>query len=354
MKKIIFLTRSYYPNIGGVEKHVYKISKILGSQGYKITIIAEKPKLTGKLMGANGVGQVGRSEKIRILNIPFRKENRLKKFYIWKDLFKFIHEIKQADVIHCHDVFYWYLPFRFIFPFKKVYITFHGYEGNKLPNSRAKFMHKIGEKLTFGNICVGDFLTKWYGTKPSYVIYGGVELRKNTSINNKLSNRAIYVGRLEEEAGIMEYLKALLILRNQDIKIKLDIFGDGSQLNEAKNFCRKNNVDANFKGFVSNIEKFIPHYKYVFVSRYLGILEACAAGKPVFTVYNNSIKKDYLRMMPISNYIYIAKNSNELSRQIKSFSFKNKYKDINMTKQWAENLTWKSVANYYLMLWGFK
>jgi hypothetical protein len=47
--------------------------------------------------------------------------------------------IKEADIIHCHDVFFWYLPFRFLFPQKKVYIPFHGYEGNNPPNKRKIF-----------------------------------------------------------------------------------------------------------------------------------------------------------------------------------------------------------------------
>ena len=41
-KNILFLTRSFYPNIGGVEKHVLELSKELIKRGYRITVITEK------------------------------------------------------------------------------------------------------------------------------------------------------------------------------------------------------------------------------------------------------------------------------------------------------------------------
>ena len=39
---ILFLTRLYYPHIGGVEKHVEKISQELIKLGHKITIVTEQ------------------------------------------------------------------------------------------------------------------------------------------------------------------------------------------------------------------------------------------------------------------------------------------------------------------------
>jgi len=32
--------------------------------------------------------------------------------------------LQNADIIHCHDVFYWYLPFRFLYPHKPVFTPF--------------------------------------------------------------------------------------------------------------------------------------------------------------------------------------------------------------------------------------
>ena len=41
--RILFLTRSFYPSIGGVEKHILELSKVLIAKGHKISVITEKP-----------------------------------------------------------------------------------------------------------------------------------------------------------------------------------------------------------------------------------------------------------------------------------------------------------------------
>ena len=39
---IVFLARLFYPHIGGVEKHVLEISRILIEKGHKVSIVTEK------------------------------------------------------------------------------------------------------------------------------------------------------------------------------------------------------------------------------------------------------------------------------------------------------------------------
>ncbi|HEX8932546.1 MAG TPA: glycosyltransferase, partial [Patescibacteria group bacterium] len=39
--KILFLARRFYPDIGGVEKHVLEISKRLAAIGHEVTVVAE-------------------------------------------------------------------------------------------------------------------------------------------------------------------------------------------------------------------------------------------------------------------------------------------------------------------------
>ena len=55
--------------------------------------------------------------------------------------------------------------FRFIFPKKKVYITFHGWEG-KWPLPMWAILNKrIANFLCNGSIAVGIYIEKWYGIK---------------------------------------------------------------------------------------------------------------------------------------------------------------------------------------------
>ncbi|MFC1750328.1 glycosyltransferase, partial [Pseudomonadota bacterium] len=37
--KILFLTRLFHPHIGGVEKHVYKLSQELIEQNHQVTVL---------------------------------------------------------------------------------------------------------------------------------------------------------------------------------------------------------------------------------------------------------------------------------------------------------------------------
>lgn len=151
---ILFISRLSYPHIGGVETHLREIGKCLSRKGHTVMVI------TGKQINY---------PKIKFIGLLF----------IWLWFFRNRSVIEEADIVHCHDVFFWYLPFRFLYPKKPVYTTFHGYETAFPPSRKAVLIRKISEKLSWGNICVGDYIKKWYGTKPTFVTYGGINKMKN-------------------------------------------------------------------------------------------------------------------------------------------------------------------------------
>lgn len=350
-KKILFLTRSFYPNIGGVEKHVFELSKELIKRDYGITILTERiysknyyPKLLIN-------GNKGAILEIGVVRIDAGGEDWFKKFRVWRELIKNIKLISKSDIVHCHDVFFWYLPFKFIFPFKKVYTTFHGYEGNKIPRIKAIFMHKLAEKLSNGNICVGKFLKKWYRTKPTLITYGAID-KSILNLQTTNTKDIVFAGRLVEETGIMKYLKAMLILKDKNYKLRLDIYGEGNLRKKAEEFVKKHNLNVSFKGFKMDIEKYLKDYKCVFVSRYLGILEVLALRKNVIAEYNNEIKKDYLYMSPFAKYISIVQTPEEIAKELEKYIKNPKNRNVNSYK-WVENQTWENMAKIYIKLWGF-
>lgn len=353
--KIVFLCRYFYPHIGGVEKHCLELGKELIKKGHSVTVITSRESFSqntnyhSRLLSDRKTGDI---DKIKIIYINNGKVNKLEKFKAWRELIKLKNVIKNADIIHCHDIFYWYLPFRLIYPKKKVFVTFHGYEGNLIPNKRSIFMHRLAEKLTNGNICVGNFYEKWYQTKPNYTIYGAVK-KINSRDKSNLLSKAIFIGRLEKETGIMEYLNAIKILKAKKITMALDVYGDGSLRKISETFAKKNRLKIQFKGFVPNADEQIKNYNFVFTSRYLGILESLASRRIVFALYNNKIKKDYLVNTPFKNFILIFKNAEELSKGIIDV-MNNGYKYKNMIDygyKWVKNKTWKDIANTYLDLW---
>lgn len=343
--QIVFFARNFYPHIGGVEKHVLRISEILVKK-HQVTVITEK---TDKNDPDEEI-----YKNIRIKRISINSTEKNKKYEIWRYLFQNFEVLRSADVIHVHDVFFWYLPFRFIFWRKKVFMTFHGYEGDSLPSKKAIFSHHIAERLSKGNICVGDYLRKWYGTKPDFVTYGAVDkMHSDAQMTFGTSIKALYVGRLAPEAGILDYLVMLRVLKNKGLNIRLTVLGDGVQRKRAEGLAKKYQLNVVFKGFVKDTERFLPGTSLVFTSRYLGTLEAMNYRKPVFCIYNNEIKKDCFVLSPFGDFIYHSNNPSDLGGKLLS-SLENKKERqirIDFGYNYAHKQTWEKLTKKYLSLW---
>lgn len=341
---ILFLSRLYYPHIGGVEKHIKKISNLLIKKGNKITIITEKDNPKEK--------EIEIKKSLKIYRIPIKNKSKLKKFLIWLWLFKRRKIIHNADIIHAHDVAFWYFPFRIFYPKKPFFITFHGYEVGKLPTIKSIIIRKISEKISLGNICIGKFITKWYKTKPTFILYGAADIPQ-VKQNKKYKYDACFLGRVDRDTGIMKYLQALKILKDKGQTIDLIICGDGSEVKKAKHFAREASIKVKFLGFVKNPIPYLINSRFAFVSSYLAIIEAAQSKKLIFATYNNEIKKDYLKTMPISSSIIIRKTAKELADQI-SYFLKNPREEKKLIQKsylWASKQTWEKITQAYIDLW---
>jgi|SRR5882724_222116 len=341
--KVVFLSRQFFPDIGGVEKHVLEISKQLIARGHDVTVISEG-------LESQNFSLFQKQTKIHVYKISVGRDEKKKKFLIWKWFWKNRQLLQNADIIHCHDVFYWYLPFRFLYPHKPVFTTFHGYENFPI-KKKAILIRKISEKLSRGNICIGDFIKKWYGTKSTFISYGAVNvktidsrLRENDTKTKKDS--AVFFGRLDEQTGILTYQKAITILRKKFPKFTLLIIGNGKY---KKLISKKNNILP----FRNNPEKYLPHYHFAFVSRYLSMLEAFAAKRLVFAVYDNPLKEDYLKMSPFAKFIIIVNTPEDLAKRVAEI-LQNPQQEkvmIDTAYDWVKKQSWEEMTKLYLKLW---
>lgn len=346
--KILFLTRLFHPHIGGVEKHVREVARELISRGHQVTVLTENH--TGNLESRETLPESTQIYRIStyssILSIP----ECLKKFKIWGWLWRNRELIEKADIVHAHDVAFWYFPFRFFYPQKPFYITFHGWEGKFPIPFKNKLIRKISEKLAQGNICVGDFIEKWYGTKPNFVTYGGIKLKtqssklKSTSKNAKLIT---FIGRLEEDTGLPIFLEAWGKARNKLRYHRLEFLGDGRLRKQAEKFGK-------IHGFVKDLRQYILKSHFVFSSSYLTILEALICQRLVFTVYDNPLKEDYLKLAPFSKWIVICDSAEELKDKL-LYYIKQPKKATQLIKpghDWAIKQSWSKMAVLYLKLWN--
>jgi glycosyltransferase involved in cell wall biosynthesis len=328
-----------------VEKHVFELSMHLTAKGHNIAIITEENMQDKKVNDRIAIQR----DDFQIIGIKVGKDDWFKKFRIWKELWKKRSYIGDADIVHCHDVFFWYLPFRLLHPMKKVYITFHGYETKYPISKKAIFIRKLSEMLSSGNIIIGDFIKKWYGTKPDFISYGGVVDNKNhkSMIRTKISKiKIIFIGRLERDLGLKTYINALVKLRNKKLNFSFTSYGEGVYKTKLIKYGK-------IKGFTENVQKAMNEADIVFCSSYLLMLDALINKKIVIAVYENPVKEDYLRMSPFLEFVYICKNSQEVADVI-NYIKNNPWKSramIDRGYEWAKNQTWEKVTRQYLDLW---
>ncbi|MFC1627310.1 glycosyltransferase family 4 protein [Patescibacteria group bacterium] len=328
--KILFITKYFYPHIGGVEKHIEEVSGRLIKKGHQVTVLTFKHDQQSLEIETRG--------GIKIIRIPYLNS----KFSTWKNIINQKNLIQQAGIVHIHDIFFTYLPLRFIFPLKPTYITFHGWEGEFPIPLKNIFIRKLSEKLTKGNICIGDYIKKWYKTKPDFVTYGGCTVSRHQLHNSKNITQITFIGRLEEVNSIKEYLEALTMLKQQH-NFKITFVGDGSYKKQAQKLGK-------VTGMVKGIDKYLKKPSFIFASSYLTILEAMVAGLPVFALYTNPLKKDYLKLFSGAEFINISSSVDELTKQVKNSLQRHALK-VKKGQSFAKKQTWDKVTNIYLQLW---
>lgn len=283
--KILFISKYPTTHVGGVERHIERIANIIQQAGNTITVISERD--------------------IKYPHIKF-----VGLLYIWFWFFKNRKLIKKADIIHIHDVFVWYLPFKFLYPYKKVFTTFHGWEG-KYPIPLWNLINKqIACRLSNGTIAVGRYIEKFYKIKSNIIIYGGINNIKKQSA--KVKNSIVFVGRLEPDTGLLQFLN---YLRSSSLVYgykNVSFVGDGSLREQCEKFGK-------VYGFCDPV----PFYKKaetVIPSGYLTFLEAKSYGCKIRTFYENELKRQY-------------------------------WKEILSLKKFD---TWEEVVNKYIKLWKLK
>ncbi len=335
-RKILFLTRLYKPHIGGVETHLEKISYLLVKEKFEVTIICEQhDKKLETSENLNGVN---------VVRIPVSLSEKNKKFEIWKWMIKNRSLLKEFDIIHIHDVFFWIIPLIFFLDRKKIFITFHGYESYPIKFS-SKIQKKIAARYCSGSIAVGEFINKWYGIASNAVIIGGIEdkiITAKPQLKKKSGLNVLYIGRLSDDMGAKIYLKALTNLKKSGFKFNLEVCGEGKYRKEFEKLGK-------VVGFVSDLPNYIQKSDVVFSSSYLSMLEVLLLKKTILAAYNNPLKEDYLKMSPFSEFISINSDPYELEKKIKEKTIDRTI--IEKGHSWAKKQSWGKILKTYKNLW---
>ncbi len=344
---VIFLVPDYYPHVGGVERHARNVAMHLIQQGCTVTVFVEKRRPAERPYEIES--------KVEIFR--FIKKN----YFVFRKLsfkWQFIKNIRifsAADVIHFHDfstMWLWGVWVHFILRCmgKKIFITFHGWEGHVPPQRKTVYKRKICEYLADGNICIGHFIEKWYGTTATRVIYGGCHPEP---VQQRTRQHALFMGRLEKDTGIREYIRSWQIVNQTYPTLELIVCGEGSLQQDLLDLIEKHGIqNVQFRGFVQDPERMMKEAVFVFTSGFLGILEAFSTCTPVVTTYDNALKKDYLLLLPgATEMLWVCRDVDSIYRAIDEILSADISEKINKAYTFAMKNTWNKVAAEYLELY---
>lgn len=332
---ILFLTRLYYPHIGGVEKQVKNLSLGLKKRGFNIKVLTEKFD--------KRVSDKEYLDGIEVIRINYPKIRFIGLLYIWIWLLINNKYLRWADIVHTHGVFVWYWPFRFLLLNKPIYTTFHGWEGIYPIPKKNILLRQIAAKLAWKNIAIGGFIEKHYGIKADEILYTSVDAPKKKN-PKKDKGTLLYVGRLDKDTGIRKILDAFKYLKGY----KIVFCGDGPLSNECKEFGKVH-------GFVNPD----PYFEKALICLSPGvtsILEAFSHKCLIATTYDSPIKRDYLKMTPFYKWIIVEGSPKKLAEKISYYSrYPNKANNmIESAYNWVLKQNWDHATDTYLRLWGMR
>jgi glycosyltransferase involved in cell wall biosynthesis len=352
--KVVMACWRFHPLAGGVERHVLEVSRRLLRRGYEVVIVTEAhagglpPEETLEL-------PEGRLDIRRVPRLEWGRASYLRPAWWWGWV-RAGAAFRHASLLHFHDYppfLYWFGPVRWLFPGKPAFVTFHGWEGTCPPEPRVIRLRRWVEDRTQGNICIGAFIPKWYGTRCRHVSYGGVSVPE--ALPEGEPTDLVFLGRLAEDTGVQICLEAAALLQKRGIHLPLKICGDGPLRPELEAQAKALGLQARFLGWVSQPSSELAGAKLVFTSGYLAILEAMAQGRLVCATYENPLKEDYLRLFPeAASRLVIAEDAEALAGQVTALlaNPEGVQARVEEARTWALTQTWERVTDLYEELWG--
>lgn len=364
--KILQVTSTFSPLLGGQEKIVLELSKRLIKLGHEVTVLTSDFLLDGKFPEEDKIG------KIKI----FRFKNNL--FlggygFSWKAFWWLINNYKNYDIIHLHGYnrFLTEIPIFFLKNKVPLIFTPAGFIHTK-KNYVFKLVHDltVGKIIRFADICTAlteldykDYKRIGIDKNKIRVVPCGVDLKKFNNVNRKrislfkrkhrLDKKTIlFVGRIHESKGLQYLVQAI-----KDIDCKLLIVGkDAGFKNKIISITKKLGISEKiiFAGGLSDNDLITSYYSsdvFVLFSEWEGfgitVIEAMASGKPVIVSNRGSLP--YLVKNNDNGFVVKYPSIKKLELKIKELLSKKKERGRigKKAKEFSKQFDWDDITKKY-------
>lgn len=332
---IVHICPSFFPHGGGVETHVAEVSKELCHRGFEVTIITKSHE--------NHLPEIDSLADISIWRLPTNSAKKTTWFWMWQ------HRslVVQADVIQVHDVWWWLIP---VLPFvwRKLHITFHGWETEWPIRWQAKLHRLIASWTARTTLHVGAWIQEFYWDKPTAITYGGTLL--TPAIKQAIKpDQFVFVGRLAEDTGVKQVCQFIAALKKMKPTTTITWVGDGPLRSDCQNY-------GQVVGWVTEPQKYTASAQVVIASSYLSILDAQSQGKLVVALFDNPLKERYLETYPGVKWMLMGNQPEELAFELyQLLADKTKLtKYLQGMATFVHAQTWAKVTDVYEQLWTRK
>lgn len=328
--KIAIVFSSDPSQAGGVQEHIYNLTKELAKLGHKINIFGPE---NNKIPFIN-YHPIAKAVKLPVpngnwSNITIKNNEKYKASQIL--------EKEKFHIIHIHEP---YIPFVNWDIFGNTsatkVATFHTAWNNdsilNIVNPFLPLLKEIFSSYFKGVIFVSKIVKRrWqYLCKRSVIqkiIHNGIDrtfFRPAKKAKGKIIN-LLFVGRLVKRKGLIYLLKTLNKIVKDNLNIRLTIVGDGPEKLESEKYVKENNLNkyVRFVGEILGKER-INYYQEadIFCAPYIDeafgitVLEALSCGIPVVGFKNESFL-EILKGYPYPELFVDRKNIVKFSKVLK-------------------------------------
>jgi len=319
--RVLMVTPTYYPSVGGIETFIDTITKKLNEIGVNVDIMVFSRNSFGQPLWAGGIEDTGEFKIIRVpaMKVPeihlLGKEITPFKAYLqmsYTPKLSYIKLTKNYDILHFHDEDDLTMPF-LSFPIKRPKI-FHFHTLHvSLPylKKREKFICRLLLRKTFAYSMVNsEYYRKLLGNigiprEKILVIPNVIDLNKYTCskpeyVNSQNIKKILYMSRLsfEKLPAIENVIMSAQVLYGQMPRLEILIAGTGAYYSYVKKMAEKINKKLD-KNVIKVLGKIDEDEKIALMSScdiVIGasrvVLEAMALGKPVIVTGDRILEKN--------------------------------------------------------------